>query len=118
MPDSRACETPVAKWLQCFRRRAQRRLVRTGAITRSLRDTRGRVARARDRSEAARPVGRGVGGSASAFIVPCHRVIRGTGALGKYHWDPIRKRAIVGWELLSPSSIGGEETGRIRATAA
>ena len=61
--------------------------------------TYGRLAEAIGQSQAARAVGSAVGANPIAFIIPCHRVIRETGALGHYHWDPIRKRAIVGWEF-------------------
>lgn len=33
-----------------------------------------------------------------AWLVPCHRVIRKTGAFGGYRWGTARKRAMVGWE--------------------
>ena len=65
-----------------------------------------RLAEAIGQSRAARAVGSAVGANPIAFIIPCHRVIRETGALGHYHWDPIRKRAIVGWEL-SPRDRAG-----------
>ena len=61
--------------------------------------TYGRLAETIGQSRAARAVGSAVGANPIAFIIPCHRVIRETGALGHYHWDPIRKRAILGWEL-------------------
>ena len=32
------------------------------------------------------------------FIVPCHRVIRATGALDDYRWGKARRRAILAWE--------------------
>jgi AraC family transcriptional regulator of adaptative response/methylated-DNA-[protein]-cysteine methyltransferase len=32
------------------------------------------------------------------FIVPCHRVIRATGALGDYRWGQARRRALLAWE--------------------
>jgi AraC family transcriptional regulator of adaptative response/methylated-DNA-[protein]-cysteine methyltransferase len=32
------------------------------------------------------------------FVVPCHRVLRGDGNLGGYHWGLTRKRALIGWE--------------------
>jgi AraC family transcriptional regulator, regulatory protein of adaptative response / methylated-DNA-[protein]-cysteine methyltransferase len=31
-------------------------------------------------------------------VVPCHRVLRGDGSLGGYHWGLTRKRALIGWE--------------------
>jgi len=97
-----------------FQLRVWRALLRvpSGSLT-----TYGRLAQATDQSQAARAVGSAVGANSIAFIIPCHRVVRETGALGNYRWDPIRKRAIVGWELSSQDSIG-EETDRIRATAA
>jgi AraC family transcriptional regulator of adaptative response/methylated-DNA-[protein]-cysteine methyltransferase len=33
-----------------------------------------------------------------AFLIPCHRVIRKTGAFGNYRWGAVRKRAILAWE--------------------
>lgn len=47
-----------------------------------------------------RAVGAAVGRNPIAFLVPCHRVIRGTGAFGGYHWGESRKRAILARELL------------------
>ena len=63
----------------------------------------GRLAAAVGLPRAARAVGSAVGANPLAFIIPCHRVIRETGALGNYRWDPIRKRAMIGWEA-SPHS--------------
>jgi len=47
---------------------------------------------------AARAVGSAVGRNPISFVVPCHRVLRGDGALGGYHWGLTRKRALIGWE--------------------
>jgi AraC family transcriptional regulator of adaptative response/methylated-DNA-[protein]-cysteine methyltransferase len=47
---------------------------------------------------AARAVGTAVGHNPLAFLIPCHRVIRETGAVGGYRWDPLRKRAMIAWE--------------------
>ncbi|MDA0260722.1 MAG: methylated-DNA--[protein]-cysteine S-methyltransferase [Proteobacteria bacterium] len=47
---------------------------------------------------AARAVANAVAANPISLIVPCHRVIRATGAISGYHWGPSRKRAILGWE--------------------
>jgi AraC family transcriptional regulator of adaptative response/methylated-DNA-[protein]-cysteine methyltransferase len=79
-----------------FQLRVWRALLRVpaGALT-----SYGRLAAVLNQPTAARAVGSAVGANPLAFIIPCHRVIRETGVLGNYHWDPIRKRAMVGWEL-------------------
>ena len=46
----------------------------------------------------ARAVGRAVGANPVAFLIPCHRVIQQSGALGGYHWGTTRKHAIHAWE--------------------
>ncbi|MGD8709096.1 MAG: methylated-DNA--[protein]-cysteine S-methyltransferase [Ectothiorhodospiraceae bacterium] len=47
---------------------------------------------------ASRAVGRAVGANPISLLIPCHRVIQASGALGNYGGGPMRKRAIVGWE--------------------
>ena len=47
---------------------------------------------------AARAVASAVARNPLGPIVPCHRVIRSTGAITGYYWGPDRKRAILGWE--------------------
>ena len=56
---------------------------------------------------ASRAVGSAVGRNPISFVVPCHRVLRGDGSLGGYHWGLTRKRALIGWE-----------TGRVAAARA
>jgi AraC family transcriptional regulator of adaptative response/methylated-DNA-[protein]-cysteine methyltransferase len=46
----------------------------------------------------ARAVGTAVGRNPIAYLIPCHRVIRGTGELGGYRWGPGRKRLMLAWE--------------------
>jgi AraC family transcriptional regulator, regulatory protein of adaptative response / methylated-DNA-[protein]-cysteine methyltransferase len=79
-----------------FQIRVWRALLRVppGSLT-----TYGRISSAIHQPTAARAVGSAVGANPIAFIIPCHRVIRGTGVVGNYRWDPIRKRAILGWEM-------------------
>lgn len=47
---------------------------------------------------ACRAVGAAVGRNPIAYLIPCHRVVRQSGALGGYHWGETRKRAMLGWE--------------------
>lgn len=60
----------------------------TGAVT-----SYGRLAQLIGQPQAARAVGTAIGKNSLAYLIPCHRVIRETGVLGDYRWDPIRKRA-------------------------
>jgi len=45
-----------------------------------------------------RAVGSALGDNPVAYLIPCHRVIRSNGILGKYQWGKARKTAIIGWE--------------------
>ena len=47
---------------------------------------------------AARAVGRACGANRIGVLIPCHRVIRETGALGGYRWGLERKQAVLAWE--------------------
>jgi AraC family transcriptional regulator of adaptative response/methylated-DNA-[protein]-cysteine methyltransferase len=47
---------------------------------------------------AARAVGSAVASNELAWLIPCHRVIRQTGAAGEYRWGATRKRAMIAWE--------------------
>ena len=60
--------------------------------------TYGEIARRIGDPGATRAVGTAVGRNPVAFLIPCHRVIRGTGDLGGYHWGVGRKRLILAWE--------------------
>lgn len=56
------------------------------------------VAAAAGRPDAVRAVAGAVAGNPVAFLIPCHRVIRKTGALGGYHWGTARKQAMLARE--------------------
>ena len=58
----------------------------------------GRLAAAIGKPGAARAVGTAVGANPVAFLIPCHRVIRETGAISGYRWGVGRKRALLAWE--------------------
>jgi AraC family transcriptional regulator of adaptative response/methylated-DNA-[protein]-cysteine methyltransferase len=78
-----------------FQVRVWRALLRVppGGLT-----TYGRLAAAIGAPSAARAVGSAVAGNDLAWLIPCHRVIRQTGAAGEYRWGAARKRAMIAWE--------------------
>jgi AraC family transcriptional regulator, regulatory protein of adaptative response / methylated-DNA-[protein]-cysteine methyltransferase len=47
---------------------------------------------------AVRAVGTAVGRNPVSWLIPCHRALRKTGALGGYHWGLPRKRAMLAYE--------------------
>ncbi len=59
------------------------------------------VAQAIGRPDAARAVARACATNAVALLIPCHRVIRGDGALSGYRWGLDRKRALLDSERAS-----------------
>lgn len=56
------------------------------------------IARYLRRPDAARAVGTANGRNPISFVVPCHRALRGNGALGGYYWGLDRKRAMIARE--------------------
>ena len=60
--------------------------------------TYGEVARRISQPTAARAVGTAIGSNPIAYLIPCHRIIQSSGNSGGYRWNPIRKKAIIGWE--------------------
>lgn len=61
--------------------------------------TYGDIADSIQQPKAARAVGSAVAANPVALLIPCHCVIRSTGDFGNYHWRPVRKQAILGWEV-------------------
>mgnify|MGYP003673716908 CR=1 FL=1 len=47
---------------------------------------------------AVRAVGTAVGRNPVSYLIPCHRALRKSGALGGYHWGLPVKRAMLAWE--------------------
>lgn len=88
---------PLRAWVKgsAFQVRVWRALlaVPEGGLT-----TYGRLAAALAKPGAARAVGSAVGANPIAFLIPCHRVIRETGAVSGYRWGVGRKRALLAWE--------------------
>jgi AraC family transcriptional regulator of adaptative response/methylated-DNA-[protein]-cysteine methyltransferase len=60
--------------------------------------TYGDLARRLGRPDSARAVGNAVGANAIAVLIPCHRVIRESGALGGYRWGVGRKLTLLARE--------------------
>lgn len=51
-----------------------------------------------DNPKAVRAVGTAVGRNPVSWLIPCHRALRKSGALGGYHWGLPVKRAMLAWE--------------------
>jgi len=58
----------------------------------------GQVAAAAGSPNAVRAVGSAIGANPVPLLIPCHRVIRSTGAFGQYSGGVWRKRALLAWE--------------------
>ena len=56
------------------------------------------VAASLGRPQSSRAVGNAIGANPIAFLIPCHRVIQQSGALGGYRWGPMRKQMMQIWE--------------------
>jgi AraC family transcriptional regulator of adaptative response/methylated-DNA-[protein]-cysteine methyltransferase len=56
------------------------------------------VAEAAGAPRAVRAVGTAIGRNPLSYAIPCHRVLRSSGALGGYHWGLPVKRAMLAWE--------------------
>jgi AraC family transcriptional regulator of adaptative response/methylated-DNA-[protein]-cysteine methyltransferase len=67
--------------------------------------TYGAIAQQIEKPNASRAVGTAIGKNPVAFLIPCHRVIQATGALGGYMWGTTRKTAIIGWESAQKNKI-------------
>ena len=60
--------------------------------------TYGELAAASGSPRAARAVGNCMAGNLAPLVIPCHRVVRGTGELGGYRWGVQRKRVLLDTE--------------------
>jgi AraC family transcriptional regulator of adaptative response/methylated-DNA-[protein]-cysteine methyltransferase len=66
----------------------------SGAVT-SYSEIAGRIGR----PEAVRAAASAIGANAIGYLIPCHRVLRSTGAIGGYRWGEARKRVMLGMEM-------------------
>ena len=60
----------------------------------------GDLAGAIGKPSASRAVGTAVGKNPIAYLIPCHRVIRGDGSSGGYRWGAERKVVMNSWEAV------------------
>ena len=67
--------------------------VPTGHVT-----TYSEIAQSIGHPKAVRAVGTAVGRNPVSWLIPCHRALRKSGALGGYHWGLPVKRALLAWE--------------------
>jgi len=56
------------------------------------------IAQSIGKPKAVRAVGTAVGKNPVSWLIPCHRALRKSGALGGYHWGLPVKRAMLAWE--------------------
>ncbi len=64
--------------------------------------TYGELARFLGRPLASRAVGTAIGKNPIGLLIPCHRVIRGSGAMGGYRWGEGRKELLLAGEACKP----------------
>jgi AraC family transcriptional regulator of adaptative response/methylated-DNA-[protein]-cysteine methyltransferase len=66
----------------------------------------GQLAGAIGAPTASRAVGNALAVNPVALLIPCHRVIASSGAVGNYKWGERRKRALLAWESATATSKG------------
>ncbi len=101
IPEGRGTDLKILLRGSPFRIKIWEALLRlpSGAVT-SYGDLAERV----DRPGAARAVAGAIANNRIGLVIPCHRVIRESGALAGYRWGETRKAAILGLEASWPSS--------------
>ncbi|WP_386679568.1 methylated-DNA--[protein]-cysteine S-methyltransferase [Loktanella sp. R86503] len=64
------------------------------------------IAKSIGRDKAVRAVGTAVGRNPVSLLIPCHRALRKSGALGGYHWGLPVKRTLLAWESAREHQVG------------
>ncbi|WP_424944283.1 bifunctional helix-turn-helix domain-containing protein/methylated-DNA--[protein]-cysteine S-methyltransferase [Aliiroseovarius crassostreae] len=68
------------------------------------------IAEAVGNPRAVRAVGTAIGRNPVSWLIPCHRALRKSGALGGYHWGLPVKRALLAWETADLESARTQQT--------
>lgn len=63
------------------------------------------IARALGYPKASRAVGNAIGANPVALLIPCHRVIQQSGAMGGYRWGAAKKQMVQMWEHLHQEPV-------------
>jgi AraC family transcriptional regulator, regulatory protein of adaptative response / methylated-DNA-[protein]-cysteine methyltransferase len=63
------------------------------------------VAKSLGAPRSARAVGNAIGVNPVALLIPCHRVIQQSGALGGYRWGPTKKLMVQTWEKMRDEPV-------------
>jgi len=66
----------------------------------------GYLAKKLGQPNASRAVGTAIGNNPISYLIPCHRVLRGDGAIGGYRWGIDRKLTILGKEFCETEILG------------
>jgi AraC family transcriptional regulator, regulatory protein of adaptative response / methylated-DNA-[protein]-cysteine methyltransferase len=78
----------------------------------------GEIAGAIGHPGSARAVAQACASNHAALLIPCHRVVPGTGETGGYHWGSVRKERLLAIERkLAASMANGPRAGRPGRTA-
>jgi AraC family transcriptional regulator of adaptative response/methylated-DNA-[protein]-cysteine methyltransferase len=71
------------------------------------------LATATGQPTASRAVGNALARNPIAVLIPCHRVIRGTGLFDDYKWGAPRKRALIAWEAAQDERVKDEPVAQL-----
>lgn len=70
------------------------------------------IARCIHAPRAVRAVANAVAHNPVGWLIPCHRVIRKSGALGGYRWGETRKKALLAWEAARAGDVRSSAASR------